>query len=137
MDEKQKEIWNVVLTYTDLIMQGKIDEFLEHFHEDYSGWSNIEPIPADKESIISELHNRSSQKITVQYDLIPIKIKIHDNIAVVHYYLHERKKDKNEIKESQIKHYTDILININNRWFLLADHFGVKIYKNFENSIEG
>ncbi|VAX16616.1 hypothetical protein MNBD_IGNAVI01-350 [hydrothermal vent metagenome] len=137
MDEKQKEIWNVVLTYTDLIMQGKIDEFLEHFHEDYSGWSNIEPIPADKESIISELHNRSSQKITVQYDLIPIKIKIHDNIAVVHYYLHERKKDKNEIKESQIKHYTDILININNRWFLLADHFGVKIYKYFENSIEG
>lgn len=126
MDEKQKEVWNVVLTYTKLIMHGKVDEFLDYFHEDYSGWSNIEPMPADKESIITELGNRSIQKVTEKYYLIPIKIKIHDKIAIIHYFLSEKSEDEYEIKKSSIKHYTDILINNNGKWFLLADHFGVR-----------
>jgi len=130
MDEKQKEVWDVVLTYTKLIMHGKVDEFLEHFHEEYSGWSNIEPMPADKQSIVSELNSRPLGQVIEQYDITPIKIKIYDKIAIVHYFLKERFEDQERIKRSDIKHYTDILINSNERWYLIADHFGVQESKN-------
>ena len=35
---KQQEIWQNVVTYTDLIMKGDVEGFLEHIHKDYSGW---------------------------------------------------------------------------------------------------
>jgi hypothetical protein len=138
MNGKEKEVWDVVLTYTDLIMHGKVDEFIEHFHEDYSGWSNIEPMPADKQSIILELNKNQTRRKTIeQYDLVPIKIIIHEQIAIVHYFLRERFKDQEDLNKSDIKHYTDILIHINERWYLIADHFGTQENKKFENYNQG
>ena len=137
MDKKQKEVWDVVQIYTDLIMHGKVDEFLEYFHEEYSGWSNVEPIPSDKESLVSELRRRSPLQVIEQYDIIPIKIKIHDKIAIVHYFLRKRFKDKERNKKTIVKHYTDILVNNYDRWFLIADHFGVQESKKIKNKKEG
>lgn len=121
MDEIQKEIWDTVLTYTKLIRQGKVDEFLAYFHEEYSGWNNIEPLPADKQSIISELRNDFQLQVREDYKIIPIKIKVLDELAIVHYYL----SGSNETDScNKIKHYTDVLVKNGNKWVLIADHFG-------------
>ena len=119
--DTQEEVWKTVLTYTNLILEGKEDEFLEYIHEEYSGWNNIEPIPADKQSIVNELNSGISCSLKGSYNIIPIKIKILEDIAIAHYYLKlETKTHDNSI----IKHYTDVLIKSDTRWVLIADHFG-------------
>jgi len=85
MNEIQKEIWDTVLTYTKLIRQGKVNKSLAYSHEEYSGWNNIEPLPADKQSIISELRKDFPSQVREDYKIIPIKIKVHDEPTVLHY----------------------------------------------------
>jgi len=122
MDEIQKEIWDTVLTYTELIQQGKVDEFLEYFHEEYSGWNNIEPLPSDKQTIVAELSSSCPRQIIEELKIIPIKINIQDALAIVHYYLSGSSKVDNTFN---IKHYTDVLVKKENRWLLIADHFSI------------
>lgn len=121
MDELEKEVWETVTTYTELILNGNVEEFLKYFHEKYSGWNNLEPAPVDKQSIIYELKNNYSKKIVVNYDIIPISINIHNDLAIVHYYLNEHTETNNC---NNVKHYTDILVKSENKWLLIADHFG-------------
>lgn len=121
MDKIEKEVWDTVLAYTELILHGETEEFLKYFHEKYSGWNNLEPAPVDKQSLISELQNNYSIKTVSNYNIIPISIKIHNDLAIVHYYLNEHAEFNNCYK---LKHYTNILVRSENKWLLIADHFG-------------
>lgn len=127
MNEIQKEVWNTVLIYTKLIKQGKIAEFLKYFHEDYTGWNNIEPLPVDKQAIEDEISKRRPSKVDKDSNIIPIKINVQDKLAIVHYYLSGRNIDDNT---RELKRYTDVLIKKENKWLLIADHFGIYKGKN-------
>ena len=132
----QEEVWRTVLKYTNLIIEGKIDEFLKYLHEDYTGWNNVEPLPADKLSIINELKNKSKHNLKRKYILIPIKLNIHRDLAIVHYYLRKESDGDGNYSNFIIKHYTDVLINSNSRWLLIADHFGIQKINNKNDILE-
>ena len=129
----QEEVWKTVLEYTNLIIEGKIEEFLKYIHEDYSGWNNIEPFPADRQSIVNEVNSATSSIPSGKYKIIPIRLNIHSGLAIVHYYLGRQSKI-NEINiDSNIAHYTDILIKGTSGWQLIADHFGFHTKFNTNN----
>lgn len=124
--DAQIEVWDTVVTYTNLIIKGNKKEFLEYIHEDFSGWNNIEPLPIDKQSIIYELKSTSLNVQIGSFDIIPIKINIHNGIAIVHYYFRIKETQNIKKNKSLIKHYTDVLLKKNARWVLIADHFGLR-----------
>ena len=65
------------------------------------------------------------------YSIIPVKLNIHDKIAVVHYYLGNRSVNDQNLINYDLKNYTDVLIKNNGRWLLFADHFGVQESRNY------
>ncbi len=119
----QQEVWGNVETYTDLIMKGDVQGFLDYFHKNYSGWNYCELIPVNKADIRRELLRLPNRQV-VSYKINPIAIQIFKDTAIVHYYYSTEYKDASGRVVSKKGRNTDILINQDNKWLLIADHAG-------------
>jgi len=118
----QKEVWENVKTYTDLIIKGKTSEFLKYFHNDYSGWTNSETEPIGIEDIAEELDYSLPKHKNVFYKIKPAAIKIHYDVAIVHYYFSSFVQSNSKNEEVKARHFTDILMKKNDKWVLIGDH---------------
>lgn len=121
----QKEVWKNVEAYWALDAAGDTDGFMEYFAEDYCGWSVDEALPGDKAEArkhITHLHKTGKALLST---VKPVAIKIHGDIAIVHYYWAQtvQKADGKELRNSG--RWTDILGKRGNKWVLLADHGGI------------
>ena len=66
------------------------------------------------------------------WNITPIGVVLHDDIAVVHYYYTTISKNKKNGKKTTEKgKWTDVIINDGGKWKLVADHGG-KIESNTE-----
>src|SRR6187549_3078377 len=82
----QKEVWKNVEAYWAADAAGNTDEFLTYFHADYSGWSLQHPLPGGKERTKKFVTHGHKTEKTLVYDIQPVVIKIHGNIAIAQYY---------------------------------------------------
>lgn len=125
---KQKKVWKNVETYHELKAKGDIDGFLEYFHEDYSGFHYNDFFPGDKDLVIKYVKNYFPKSKIIFYKLKPVAIKIHGNIAIVHYYYSGVTKYDNGTEKIVQERWTDILKKQNDKWVMIGDHGGpVKI----------
>jgi len=120
----QKEVWANVETYWDLDAKRDLEKFMTYFHEDYLGWYNRSSVPRTKaESRPFIEHDFRTTKVLVQM-IKPIGIKIHGNIAFVHYHFVRTIKDA-EGKEKALRgRWTDILTKQGGKWVMIGDHGG-------------
>lgn len=119
----QDEVWKNVKDYTDLIMKGDIEGFLDYFHKNYSGWNNCEMIPANKANVKNELWHLPKSEI-LSYNISPVAINVFKDVAIVHYYYSAASKNRNG-KINQINgRNTDILLKQKDKWILIGDHVG-------------
>ena len=98
---KQKEVWKNVETYWELAAGGKVEEFLSYFHNDFSGWGNSAHVPGDKATRAKFIRFYIPRTKTLIYDIKPLAIKIHGNVAIVHYSYTEASKYAEEKEKSE------------------------------------
>jgi hypothetical protein len=120
----QKEVWKNVETYTDLIMKGDVEGFLDYFHKDYSGWNYCEFLPGNKTGIKNELWHLPKRK-SVSYNIMPVAINIFDDVAIVHYYYSADYKNTDGKEKAKKGRNTDILLKQKDKWVLIGDHVGL------------
>ena len=120
----QQEIWRTVEKYTEFILKGDVEHFLEFFHEKYSGWNNYDLFPVSKNDIKNELLYLPKREIN-SYEITPLSVNIFNDIAIVHYYYSVDYKSKKGIRKTKNGRNTDILLKHNKNWQLVADHVGV------------
>jgi ketosteroid isomerase-like protein len=92
-------------------------------HGDYAGWSIDSPLPSTKETAAKFLTHGHSTSKTLVHHIQPVAIKIHGNIAIVHYYWTRISKSGDKEKETAGR-WTDVLMKQNDKWVLIADHGG-------------
>jgi len=120
----QKEVWKNVNDYWSLMAKGDVNGFLEYFHADYAGWENSEPLPSGKEETRKWI-NYAYQGIKIPvYEIKPVAIKIHGNVAFVDYYYSTAKENKEGKKSLETGRWTDILLKQGTKWVLIGDHGG-------------
>jgi ketosteroid isomerase-like protein len=121
----QKEVWKSVEAYWALDDANDTAAFLEYFHADYSGWSVEEPLPGDKAAAKKFIsHNHKTGK-TLLTHIQTVAIKIHGDIAIVHYYWSRISQKKSNDKEAtRSGRWTDVLKKQGDKWLLIADHGG-------------
>ena len=122
----QKEVWKNVEAYWAADAAGNTDEFLTYFHADYSGWSLQHPLPGGKERTKKFVTHGHKTEKTLVYDIQPVAIKIHGNIAIAQYYwrqINQTVGNKEPEKESSGR-WTDILMKQGDRWVLIGDDGG-------------
>ena len=122
-NDNQKKIWANVEKYTALIMTGDMDGFLEYFHNNYSGWNYKAFLPVKKSDIKNELLHLPKREIC-SYQIVPMEIKIVNDIAIVHYSYSVIYKNNDESEKEKIGTNTDILLKQKTKWMIIADHVG-------------
>lgn len=118
------EIWNNVMAYWELWAQRDIEGFLEYHHARYSGWNYDDFMHKNKNSTEKWLSHDFTTKQVIAYDINAIDIKIHENVAVVHYYYSILEKNAQDTEKRRKGRKTDVLIKQEDKWVIVADHGG-------------
>lgn len=122
--DKQKEVWQNVETYWDLDAKRDLEGALSYFHDDYSGWFNRSALPSNKASTRKFLAHFFGTTTILLQEIQPVAIKIHGNMAIVHYYYSRLVKDVEGKERNWRGRWTDILMQQGDKWLLIADHGG-------------
>lgn len=120
----QKEVWKNVEAYWSLASKGDVEGFLNYFHEDFSGWINGAHLPHDLATRAKFMRFSFPRSTTLMYDIKPLAIKIHGNVAIVQYVYSEMNQDKDGKEENQQGRWTDVLMKSGDNWVMIADHGG-------------
>lgn len=101
--------------------QDKIDDMLT---DNFMGWGRSSPAPRSKTSTSNWSRFRTEMGRVVRYEIYPLSITIHGDVAVAHYlYSSAFKNKKGEIEMSNGR-YTDILVRSEDGWKFLGWHGG-------------
>lgn len=101
--------------------QDKVDDMLA---SDFMGWGKNSPAPRSKTSTSNWSRFRTEMGRVVRYELYPLSITIHDDVAIAHYLYSSAFKDKAGKIEISNGRYTDILVRTEDGWKFLAWHGG-------------
>ena len=110
--------------YWALDAAGDTAGFLNYFHAEYVGWNNASAMPGSKEVARKFIEQGHKSSKTLVYDIQPVAIKIHGNVAFVHYHYHSVIKDAEGKQQDVTGRWTDILMKQGDRWVMIGDHGG-------------
>ena len=120
----QKEVWKNVEAYWALDAAGSTDAFMGYFHADYVGWNSVNAMPGNKEAARKFIAHGHKTSKTLVYDVQPVAIKIHGNVAFAHYHYVQIVKDSAGKDKESSGRWTDILMKQGDKWVLIGDHGG-------------
>lgn len=120
----QQDVWKNVEAYWALDTQGNTEGFMSYFHDDYVGWEINDALPSTKADARKWIAHGHQTEKTLVYSIKPLSIKIHNDIAIVHYYWSNLVKDAEGKERNRSGRWTDILMKQGNKWVLIGDHGG-------------
>lgn len=123
--DSQKEVWKNVETYSKLAAEGNLEGLLSYYHPDFLGWDYQTDLPSDKASRTKWNRHLLQTTKTLVYEVKPVGIKIHGDVAIVHYFFHEVLEDAEGKKIESKGRWTDILLQQEDKWVMIGDHGGV------------
>lgn len=120
----QADVWAVVEAQWNAEAKGRKAWHEEYLTEDFSGWSRNAPAPRSRASTMMWDRYTDTQGSLEEYELYPLAIVVHGDVAVAH-YLYSSAYQDNE-GDSEITHgrYTDVLVRTGDGWKFLAWHGG-------------
>jgi hypothetical protein len=103
---------------------GDLTAFGRGVHEKYQGWSNIHPLPLNKEQWLKNLGELKEKSQIENYDLYPARITVTENAAVVDYYcwldLRQLAADSKPLQRINVKN-VEFYIREGSKWLLIGD----------------
>jgi ketosteroid isomerase-like protein len=101
--------------------QDKVDDMLT---VDFMGWGKSSPAPRSKSSNSQWRRFNEQMGRVVRYELYPLSITVHGDVAVAHYLYSTAFKKKDGDIEMSNGRYTDVLVRTEDGWKFLAWHGG-------------
>jgi ketosteroid isomerase-like protein len=99
----------------------KIDDMLD---DDFMGWNSNSPAPRSKSSTSEWARFGSEMGRLMKYEIYPLSITIHGDVAIAHYLYSSAFKSKKGDIEMSSGRYTDTLVRAENGWKFIAWHGG-------------
>jgi len=121
---EQETVWKTVQEYNGYFLKGDFEKYISYCDPDYLGWNYQYDIPWDKSTFAEWSKYYFETTKIVQWNIMPVGIKIHDNVAFVHYYFSGIEKDKDGKEKVLSGRFTDILMKEGNKWLIIGDHGG-------------
>jgi len=119
---------NVLLTIErewEAAQKGSQDAVDDMLAPNFMGWNRTSPAPRSKTSTSkwSRLADKEIGRI-LRYELYPLWITVHGDVAVAHYLYSTAFKPKDGALEMKNGRYTDVLIRTEDGWKFIAWHGG-------------
>jgi ketosteroid isomerase-like protein len=117
----QKEVWKAVEAAWAAEMSGDLETYMSSYHPEFVGWGANNAFVRSKEYVrqVSE-YTKATTKYLI-HALMPHAIKVHGNVAIVHYTYVFITEDE-EGRQGDQGHYTDVLLKEGDKWLTIADH---------------
>jgi hypothetical protein len=119
--EGQNGVWRCLEDHWDHLINGRLEEFLEYIHPDFIGFGHESPINIDRPWLQKWVGFWSKSTKIAICELRPIDIKIHEDIAVVQYFIFTIEKNDEGVKRV-IRRYTMTWKRQGKRWVVIGSH---------------
>ena len=97
---------------------------MSYFHDDFLGWARGQWVPTNKADRRVFIKRSFETLESVFYALKPVGIKIHGDVAIVHYFYTDTSKDAKGEEETVSGYWTDILMKQGEKWVMIGDAGG-------------
>ncbi len=121
---EQQEVWRAVQGCWAHFANENLDAALACHHKDFSGWLYGEPVPRDLNTTRTMVPYFFETRNTRAYELRPIAIRVHGNVAVIHYFYTEIQQLADGSENIEQGRWTDIMLKQDGKWVWIADHGG-------------
>ncbi len=119
--DKQNEIWRCLEDHWDHLINGRVEEFLKYIHQDFIGFGHESPINIDKPWLNKWVGFWTKTTKIAICELRPIDIRIHEDIAIVQYFIFTIEKNAEGGKRI-IRRYTMTWKKQDKRWVVIGSH---------------
>jgi len=123
--DAQMEVWKNVERYWELSSNEDLEGFMSYFHDDFLGWARGQWVPTNKSDRQVFIERSFDTSEYVFYALKPVGIKIHGDVAIVHYFFTDTSKNEKGEEETTSGHWTDVLMKQGDKWVMIGDAGGV------------
>lgn len=120
----QKNAWQTVEKEWAAVME-KDPNIANLLTDDFAGWSVDDPMPLSKASLVGWFRFNGQYSTRLKYELFPVKVIVHGDMAVTHYYYQTVDEDKEGKRKASNGRWTDILVRDGSDWKFIAWQGGV------------
>ena len=118
------DVWATIEAQWQAAEGGDSDWIDEYLTSDFSGWPNEAPAPRSRSSSRLWTEFANSQRKTLEHELYPLAIVVHDDVAIAHYLYTNAIESNDDDVEVSNGRFTDILVRTDDGWKFLAWHGG-------------
>ena len=118
--EVEEEIWaleEAYFTYHQAANHGRI---LPMWHDQFLGWPDLEPRPADKKAVTRRLERRYAEPASWTFTIERAGIQVVGNVAINFYTYHFLTKDDAGNEQKQSRRVTHTWIKEDSQWKILG-----------------
>lgn len=117
---EQKEIIEFINDYTKASMRGDLDEIMSYFHVDFTAWEYSTTAPIDRDSTQKTIEYINQISKQVAFEVKPIKIQLHGNLAIVQLNFQETMRDEEGVDHFMSGPWTATLLKQDEGWIFLC-----------------
>ena len=122
--KEQKELWSELQRHWDLLITGKVSDFLEFIHPEFRGFGHESPLMVDKKWLAKWVGFWcETTKFPIHY-ISPISCGIFGSIGILQYYLFTIEKGA-EGTGRGVRRYTMTWMKEGKKWRVIASHNNV------------
>ena len=119
--EEQNDVWRCLEDHWDHLINKRVDEFLKYIHPDFLGFGHESPINIDRPWLEKWVGFWTKSTKIVICELRPIHIKIHEDIAIIQYFIFTIEKSEHS-GSRVIRRYTMTWKKQQDRWVVIGSH---------------
>ncbi len=119
--KEQNEVWDCLEAHWDHLISARVDEFLKYIHPDFLGFGHESPINIDRPWLNKWVGFWTKTTKIAICELRPVDIRIHEDIAIVQYFIFTIEKN-DEGGKRVIRRYTMTWKKTRDRWVVIGSH---------------
>ena len=120
-NDEQNQVWRCLEDHWDHLIHARVDDFLKYIHKDFIGFGHESPINIDRPWLNKWVGFWTKSTQILICELRPIDIKIHEDIAIVQYFIFTIEKNA-EGGKRVIRRYTMTWKKQKDRWVVIGSH---------------
>ncbi len=119
--DEQNSVWDSIEKHWEHLISKRVDEFIKYIHPDFLGFGHESPINIDRPWLEKWVGFWTKSTEIIICELRPIAIEIHDDIAIVQYFIFTIEKNV-EGGKRVIRRYTMTWKKNEAHWVVIGSH---------------
>jgi len=120
---EQKEIVDWFKKFTEVSVEGNVDESMTYFHPKFSGWDYSQTwhvAPFDKTFLRNSREEFYKNNKLISFEVEPLEIKVEGNFAIIHVNFEDKIKDSDGNEITLSGPWTSALIKQDGKWLFIS-----------------